>query len=92
MYSSELEFSPDKGPGSLFSFMFPAGFETLEFDKEYDFDISKKPYLLFELIGRNNQEIGFYFNGSRTNVDIYASENKADIMTYNATKLTNTRT
>ena len=66
--------------------------ETLKFDKEYDFDISTKPYLLFVLKGYKNKEIGFYFTGSRTNVDIYASENKADIMTYNATKLTNTRT
>ena len=66
--------------------------ETLKFDKEYDFDISEKPYLLFVLKGYKNKEIGFYFTGSRTNVDIYASENKADIMTYNATKLTNPRT
>jgi len=64
--------------------------ETLKFDEEYDFDISTKPYLLFVLKGYKNKEIGFYFTGSSNNVDIYASENKADIMTYNATKLTNT--
>ncbi len=63
--------------------------EPLEFDKKYDFNCKEKPFRIFKVSNAKDKIIRINKTSS-WNIDLYASTDKAKILTYNSNKITDT--
>ena len=63
--------------------------EPLEFDVKYDFNTKEKPFRIFKVSNAKDKIIRINKTSS-WNIDLYASTDKAKILTYNSNKITDT--